>query len=124
MVVLRYCKDCDEVYEVGEHFCAAMQSKAAKRQNLCVGGPVVIRFNPYVETNMTDKPIEIRSREQRNQLCRKYGVTYDTAKTLQSKREEARTAKLDSDTFETAVDMASNNKATSGDVVLHTGEDE
>ena len=37
-------------------------------------------FKPYTEDNFTGKPIEITSKAQRDALCKKHGVTYDSNK--------------------------------------------
>lgn len=37
-------------------------------------------FKPYVEEHMTSEPIHIESKSQRDELCSKHGVTYDSMK--------------------------------------------
>lgn len=37
-------------------------------------------FQPYVENNMAHKPIRIETKQQRDALCEKHGVTYDSTK--------------------------------------------
>lgn len=37
-------------------------------------------FKPYVEQHFDREPITVESRQQRDSLCAKHGVTYDTVK--------------------------------------------
>lgn len=39
-------------------------------------------FQPYVEKNMGHKPVRIENKQQRDALCEKHGVTYDSGKYL------------------------------------------
>jgi len=83
---LKICKHCKEVVEVSKHLCAKMQEDIERKKKLYVGGPVVMTFSPYVEDNFTGEPIEVRSREQRDALCKQHGVTYDRSSKVKSNK--------------------------------------
>jgi len=52
-------------------------------------------FKPYVESNFNGKPIEITSAKQRDALCAKYSLTYDSTKYLRKPKFESAVEKLD-----------------------------
>jgi len=63
--------------------------------SLVVLPPNINVFNPYVEYNMSKEPIKIETKEQRDALCAKYGVTYDTGKYVRKPQEKAAVEDLD-----------------------------
>lgn len=57
--------------------------------------PYISVFNPYIEHNLDKDPILIESKKQRDELCAKHGVTYDSAQFVRKPREKAAVEDLD-----------------------------
>ena len=55
--------------------------------SLVVTPPNIQVFNSYTEHNMTREPIHINSAKQRDALCEKHGVSYDSVKYVRAPRE-------------------------------------
>lgn len=63
-------------------------------------------FNPYVENNMAPEPIRIESKRQRDALCEKYGVTYDSSKYVRPSKYVAATDTITEKETETIIQNA------------------
>ena len=76
--------------------------KSGARGSIC-GVPAKVKilvphisvFNPYVEHNMAKEPTLIETKKQRDELCAKHGVTYDSAQFVRKPREKAAVEDLD-----------------------------
>lgn len=72
--------------------CGSVCSLPAKIQILM---PNINVFNPYVEHNLAKEPILIESKKQRDELCEKHGVTYDSAQFVRKPREKSAVEDID-----------------------------
>jgi hypothetical protein len=52
-------------------------------------------FNPYVEVNFNGKPIEVTSKRQRDELCAKHHVTYDSTQYMRRPKRQSAVDNLD-----------------------------
>lgn len=68
-------------------------------------------FKPYVEENFTGQPIEITSSRQRDALCAKHNLTYDTAKFVRKPKFTPAVESLD---YGTVKDAALRGKLADG----------
>lgn len=73
-----------------KHIAVGCSSPCGVRATICI--PVNLQFSvfkPFVEENMTGRPIRIETKEQRDRLCKKHKVTYDAVKYERIKKEAA-----------------------------------
>lgn len=64
-------------------------SRCGARASICISRVQICVFKPYVEKNMTSEPIRIETKEQRDALCEKHKVTYDSVKYVRVQKESA-----------------------------------
>lgn len=74
----------------GNHKLSTKRSSCGLRANITICANLQVNtFKPYVEENMTGKPIHITSKDQRDQLCKQHGVSYDSNKYHSKPRRKA-----------------------------------
>lgn len=75
---------------------ATNSSPCGKRAFITISTRLEVNtFKPYVEEHMTGRPILVESKQQRDSLCAKHGVTYDSAKYVKRAPEKAAVEDLD-----------------------------
>jgi len=72
------CKVCGLVFEriVNSNICEFECPVCFDIAEKIFSGTKFIPFKPYIETNLGDKPVEIKSKKQLRQECNKCGADY------------------------------------------------
>lgn len=77
-------------------FTERIRCHCGKRATICISTRLFAQtFKPYVDPNFTGEPIEITSKEQRDNLCKAHGVTYDSVKSVAKPKMKAAVEDLD-----------------------------
>lgn len=63
-------------------------------------------FTPYVEHHMSRDPIHIESKKQRDELCEKYSVTYDSVKQMMPPKPQAAVDTMNDNEIRLAIEQA------------------
>jgi len=71
------CEICGSIFESVEKIGADYTiCNCGRLAHKIFSGTRFVTFKPYIETNLGDKPVEIKSKKQLRQECNKVGADY------------------------------------------------